>query len=63
MIWSFSFFLGSAGHKLPFIELGELLHDMSVLTQADSMALELLCDAYSEYKQAKEVVNNKKTNL
>ena len=48
--------LSETGQKA-FIELGELLHDMSVLTQADSMALELLCDAYSEYKQAKEVVN------
>ena len=30
---------------------------MSVLTQADELALTLLCDAYSEYKKAKEVVN------
>ena len=48
--------LNEQGQKA-FVELSTLLHDMSVLTQADSMALELLCDAYSEYKVAKEVVN------
>ena len=48
--------LNEQGQKA-FVELSMLLHDMSVLTQADSMALELLCDAYSEYKLAKEVVN------
>jgi len=49
--------LNEDGKKV-FMELSCLLHDMSVLTQADSIALEMLCDAYSEYKIAKEVVNS-----
>lgn len=48
--------LSESGQKA-FVELSDLLHDMSVLTQADALALELLCDAYSEYKSAKEIVN------
>lgn len=48
--------LSEDGQKA-FCELSTLLHDMSVLTQADELALTLLCDAYSEYKKAKEVVN------
>ena len=48
--------LSEDGQKA-FSELSNLLHDMSVLTQADELALTLLCDAYSEYKLAKEVVN------
>jgi len=48
--------LSEDGQKA-FSELSNLLHDMSVLTQADELALTLLCDAYSEYKKAKEVVN------
>jgi len=48
--------LSEDGQKA-FSELSNLLHDMSVLTQADEFALTLLCDAYSEYKKAKEVVN------
>ena len=48
--------LSEDGQKT-FLELGELLHDMSVLTNADVLALELLCDAYSEYKGAKQIVN------
>ena len=48
--------LSEDGQKA-FSELSTLLHDMSVLTQADELALTLLCDAYSEYKGAKEVVN------
>ena len=48
--------LSEDGQKA-FSELSTLLHDMSVLTQADELALTLLCDAYSEYKNAKEVVN------
>ncbi len=43
--------------KIAFSELSILLHDMAVLTQADELALTLLCDAYSEYKSAKEIVN------
>tara|TARA_R100001440_G_scaffold48017_1_gene67902 strand:- start:1427 stop:1900 length:474 start_codon:yes stop_codon:yes gene_type:complete len=49
--------LSEDGQKA-FSELSNLLHDMSVLTQADELALTLLCDAYSEYKKAKEVVNS-----
>lgn len=48
--------LSEDGQKA-FAELSVLLHDMSVLTQADELALTLLCDAYSEYKKAKEIVN------
>lgn len=48
--------LSEDGQKA-FSELSTLLHDMSVLTQADELALTLLCDAYSEYKRAKEIVN------
>ncbi len=48
--------LSEDGQKA-FSELSNLLHDMSVLTQADELALTLLCDAYSEYKNAKEIVN------
>lgn len=48
--------LSEDGQKA-FSELSTLLHDMSVLTQADEFALTLLCDSYSEYKKAKEVVN------
>ena len=43
--------------KKAFSELSNLLYDMSVLTSADELALTLLCDAYSEYKSAKEIVN------
>tara|TARA_R100001198_G_C5204309_1_gene192122 strand:+ start:426 stop:899 length:474 start_codon:yes stop_codon:yes gene_type:complete len=48
--------LSEDGQKA-FAELSTLLYDMSVLTQADELALTLLCDAYSEYKKAKEIVN------
>ena len=48
--------LSEEGQK-SFIELSTLLHDMSVLTQADEVSLTLLCDAYGDYKQAKEVIN------
>jgi P27 family predicted phage terminase small subunit len=48
--------LSEDGQKA-FAELSTLLYDMAVLTQADELALTLLCDAYSEYKKAKEVVN------
>jgi len=30
---------------------------MSVLTEADELSLTLLCDAYGDYKQAKEIIN------
>jgi len=48
--------LSEEGQK-SFVELSTLLHDMSVLTQADEVSLTLLCDAYGDYKQAKEVIN------
>jgi len=48
--------LSEQGQK-SFIELSHILHDMTVLTLADSMALEMLCDSYSEYKSAKEIIN------
>ena len=48
--------LSEDGQKA-FAELSTLLHDMSVLTQADELALTMLCDSYSEYKKAKEIVN------
>lgn len=40
-----------------FIELAKLLHDMSVLTRADELSLTLLCDSFSDYKHAKDVIN------
>ena len=49
--------LSEDGQKA-FVELSTLLHDMSVLTNADELALTLLCDAYSEYKSAKQIVNS-----
>ena len=48
--------LSEDGQK-SFIELSIMLHDMSVLTQADELSLTLLCDAYGDYNQAKEVIN------
>ena len=42
--------------KRMFNELVELLGEMKVLTQADQLALELLCEAYAEYRDAREVV-------
>lgn len=40
-----------------FIHLSTLLGDMTVLTEADELSLTLLCDAYGDYKQAKEIIN------
>lgn len=48
--------LSEDGQK-SFIELSQLLHNMSVLTEADEVSLTLLCDAYGDYKQAKDVIN------
>lgn len=43
--------------KLAFRELSEVLCDeLGVLTVADRKALELLCDAYSEYRDARDYV-------
>lgn len=36
--------------------LAPLLDRMGVLTQADGTALELVCDAYADYRDAKEVL-------
>ena len=54
--------LSEDGQKA-FVELSTLLHNMMVLTQADEMALTLLCDSYSEYKKAKDVVNELGTTM
>lgn len=42
--------------KYAYKELGELLKDIKVMTVADKKALELLCDAYSEYRRARDVL-------
>lgn len=36
--------------------IGPMLDRMGVLTQADGAALELLCDAYADYRDASEVI-------
>ena len=54
--------LSEDGQKA-FVELSTLLNNMMVLTQADEMALTLLCDSYSEYKKAKDVVNELGTTM
>lgn len=46
----------SGKSKVAFRELSDVLFGMSVLTQADRKALELLCDAYGEYRDAREDV-------
>tara|TARA_Y100000114_G_C11760878_1_gene329621 strand:- start:3754 stop:4227 length:474 start_codon:yes stop_codon:yes gene_type:complete len=43
--------------KSAFVDLSNILFDMKVLTKADKLALELLSDAYSEYKKAKDVIS------
>ncbi len=42
--------------KWAWKELVPLLEDMRVLTVADKKALELLCDAYQTYRDARQVV-------
>ncbi|MTI32807.1 phage terminase small subunit P27 family [Xanthovirga aplysinae] len=42
--------------KLAFRQLAKELGNMQVLTTADRKALELLCDAYSEYREARKAV-------
>lgn len=37
-------------------QLVDLLYAMGVMTEADGKALELLCDAYAEYREAREYV-------
>lgn len=46
-----SWLSGKAKHA--FQELSDVLVGMSVLTRADRKALELLCDAYGEYRDAR----------
>ncbi|MCW8884152.1 MAG: phage terminase small subunit P27 family [Motiliproteus sp.] len=43
--------------KYAFKGLSELLLEMGVLTIADSKSLELLCDAYSEWRDLRDLVN------
>ena len=45
--------------KYAFKELGLELSGLKVLTKADKKALELLCDAYSEYRRARAVIIEK----
>ena len=42
--------------KWAFKELSKVLSDIHVLTVADRMALEILCDAYSEYREARQFI-------
>lgn len=39
-----------------YVDLSDILIGVQVLTKADRTALEMLCDAYSEYRQAREFV-------
>jgi P27 family predicted phage terminase small subunit len=39
-----------------YIDLSDILVGMQVLTKADRTALEMLCDAYAEYRQAREYI-------
>jgi len=39
-----------------FIELAKITTDMNVLTTADKMSLAMVCDAYSDYLEANELV-------
>ena len=42
--------------KYAFKQLGLTLDEIKVLTKADQKALELLCDAYSEYRRARAFI-------
>ena len=42
--------------KEAYRELSDVLVGMQVLTKADRMALEMLCDAYAQYRDAQEFV-------
>ena len=42
--------------KNAFKEIAELLVDIRVITKADKKALEIMCDAYSEYRELRKVV-------
>jgi P27 family predicted phage terminase small subunit len=43
--------------KIAWAELADVLEEMHVLTVADRRALELLCDAYSEWREARAIVD------
>jgi len=45
--------------KIAFRQLAKELNAMQILTTADRMALTLLCDAYSEYREARDIVKDK----
>ena len=49
----------SADGRRAWRELVPLLDGMQVLTTADRMALTMLCDAYSEWLTAREVIQDK----
>lgn len=44
--------------KQAFDDLAELLSGLKVVTEADVTALALLCDAYSEYRHARQAVTD-----
>lgn len=45
--------------KTAFKNVCDLLEEMGVLTVADGMALEMLCDAYAEWRDLRKVVEQK----
>ncbi|MFW1676443.1 phage terminase small subunit P27 family [Pontibacter sp. JAM-7] len=45
--------------KTAFKNVCDLLEDMGVLTIADGMALELLCDAYAEWRDLDKLIKSK----
>jgi P27 family predicted phage terminase small subunit len=42
-----------------YLELSDVLVGMQVLTKADQTALEMLCDAYAEYREARAYIEDK----
>lgn len=42
--------------RAAWLELAPLLEQTKVVTESDRKALELLCDAYSEYRRTREIV-------
>ena len=43
--------------KTAFKNVSDLLEDMGVLTIADGMALEMMCNAYSEWRDLRKVID------
>lgn len=43
--------------KTAFRNVCDLLEDMGVLTIADGMALEMMCDAYSEWRDLRKIID------